>query len=93
MEKQIKEEAEREKNTINIKEFINENFLYLPSNAGATTSQYKLLQALQERGYDEHQKNTGNKFKNLTLLNEERRRLMSLPPLTSIDYNCMERAA
>jgi hypothetical protein len=29
----------------------------------------------------------------MALLNEERRRLLKLPPLTPVDYNCIERAA
>jgi len=29
----------------------------------------------------------------MALLNEERRRRLKLPPLTPIDYNCIERAA
>lgn len=29
----------------------------------------------------------------IALLNEERRKLKSLPPLTQIDYNCIDRAA
>lgn len=31
--------------------------------------------------------------KNMAYLNEERRKRLGLPPLTEVDYNCMERAA
>jgi hypothetical protein len=29
----------------------------------------------------------------MAFMNEERRKRMGLPPLTPIDYNCLERAA
>jgi hypothetical protein len=76
---------------INIKDFINEKFLYLPTNQH--TSAYKLLKALQAGAYSEVDKAGGSNPKSLALLNEERRRRLKLSPLSPIDYNCMERAA
>ena len=91
IEREAQEAVEREKYMINIKDFINEKFLYLPANEHA--SAYKLLKALQARAYGELEKGGGPNKKNLALLNEERRRRLKLAPLTPIDYNCMERAA
>jgi DNA-binding PadR family transcriptional regulator len=97
VEKEIQQEKEQrerlaaERYAINIKEFINENFLYLPANK--ESSSYKLLKALQSSGYSEFEKKSGVTRKNMAHMNEERRRRLNLPPLTSIDYNCIERAA
>mmetsp|Transcript_31901 Transcript_31901/g.48883 ORF Transcript_31901/g.48883 Transcript_31901/m.48883 type:complete len:113 (-) Transcript_31901:4141-4479(-) len=77
---------------INIRNFINDHYLYLPQNKKGS-SQYRLMRALQEKGYEQHDKNFGSNRKNMAFLNEERRRFMKLPPLTEVDYNNMERAA
>lgn len=77
---------------VNIVEFIKENFLYLPPEKSAS-SQFRLLKALQEGAYNQHEKNTGDKNVNRAFLNEERRRILKLPPLAVVDYNSMERAA
>lgn len=76
---------------INIKDFINENYLYLPANQA--TAAYRLLQALQQGTYSEVEKKNGVTRKNMAFMNEERRRRLGLPSLTAIDYNCIERAA
>jgi hypothetical protein len=91
LEKRLAEDVEKDRTSINIHEFINEKFLYLPTNNNHST--YRLLKALQRSSYREFEKNGGKDTKSLALLNEERRRRLFLPPLTSIDYNCMERAA
>lgn len=39
------------------------------------------------------EKKNGVTRKNMAFMNEERRRRLGLPPLTAIDYNCIERAA
>lgn len=51
------------------------------------------MKIFQEKGYETYRKNTTDQSLNMALLNEERRRLLKLPPLTPVDYNCIERAA
>ena len=91
-EMELREEIAEEKYIVNIQDFINEHYLYLPThrrsgNAGA------LLRALQSKPYAEVEKHGGPSRKNMAYMNEERRKRMGLPPLTAIDYNCLERAA
>lgn len=91
LDRELKEKIEAEKHMINIKDFINENYLYLPANQA--TSAFRLVRALQDEAYGEVEKKNGVTRKNMAFMNEERRRRLGLPPLTAIDYNCIERAA
>lgn len=56
-------------------------------------SKMKLMKALQKDEYSQMQKRADVNVRSLALLNEERRKMLDLPPLTAIDYNCIERAA
>jgi hypothetical protein len=52
------------------------------------------MKRLQQKPYMEREKtNLIQPRTTLSLLNEERRRHSNLPPLTVIDYNCMDRAS
>ena len=90
-ERQLREKIEDEKYTVNIEDFINEHYLYLPANRQGNA--YQLLRALQSKPYGEVEKHSGLTRKNMAFMNEERRKRLGLPPLTPIDYNCLERAA
>ena len=90
-EREVRRRVEAEKYMVNIQDFINENYLYLPANT--TDSKYRLLAALQSRDYHEQHKKEGLAAKAVARLNEERRRRRRLPPLPAIDYNAIERAA
>lgn len=90
MELEVRKLLEEEKFAVNIRDFINEHYLYLPANQASGA--YQLLKALQSKPYEEVEKNTGSIRRNMAFMNEERRKRLSLPPLTSIDYNCLERA-
>lgn len=88
---EIREELADEQHTANIQDFLNEHYLYLPTNRASGAS--RLLLALQSRPYAELEKHGGTTRKNMAYMNEERRRRLGLPALTAIDYNCVERAA
>jgi len=90
-EEKLREQLADEKYSVNIKDFINEQYLYLPTNRQSQA--YQLLRALQSAPYAEAEKNGGPTKKNMAFMNEERRKRLGLPPLTQIDYNCLERAA
>jgi hypothetical protein len=90
-EEELRKQLESQKYAVNIADFINEHYLFLPANKQG--SSYNLLKALQSKPYSEIEKHTNPSKKNMAFMNEERRKRLGLPPLTEIDYNCMERAA
>ena len=51
------------------------------------------MTCLQENPYHLKEKKGGLPSMHLALMNEERRKIRALPPLSSIDYNCIDRAA
>ena len=48
---------------------------------------------MQEKKYGEQAKNPSLPIETVVIMNEERRRQENLPPMTEIDYNCIDRAA
>ena len=53
----------------------------------------ELLKAMKESIYQLLEKKGGLSKLNIAILNEHRRKKRHLPPLTAIDYNCMDRAS
>ena len=48
---------------------------------------------MKENIYQILEKREGLSKLNIALMNEHRRKKRALPPLTAIDYNCMDRAS
>ena len=70
-------------------QFLVEHTVKLPDSK---TNQFKLLKNMQAKNYFEvNAKELG--LENIVLMNEERRRYKKLPPLTPLDYNCIDKAA
>ena len=62
----------------------------LPRDRGKTV---ELLKAMKESVYHLQEKKGGLSKLSIALMNEHRRKKRSLPPLSAIDYNCMDRAS
>jgi hypothetical protein len=70
-------------------QFLVEHTVKLPNTK---TNQFKLLKNMQAKNYFELN-STPLENTAIVLLNEERRRYKKLPPLTPLDYNCIDKAA
>jgi hypothetical protein len=70
--------------------FLNDHYVRLPK---ASSNQIKLMQAMSQSVYWLLEKKGGLSSMQVALMNEERRRIKSLPALTQLDYNCIDRAA
>ncbi len=51
------------------------------------------MKAMSESVYRLIEKQGGLSSMHVALMNEERRKIKSLPPISQIDYNCIDRAA
>ena len=70
-------------------QFLTEHTVKLPDSQ---TNRFKLLKNMQAKSYFElHAKEL--EIETIVLLNEERRKYKKLPPLTPLDYNCIDKAA
>lgn len=70
--------------------FLNSQRVSLPKDHGR---QVELLRAMKESIYFMLEKKGGLSRLNIAIMNETRRKKRKLPPLTAIDYNCMDRAS
>lgn len=57
------------------------------------TNEFRLICAMQKSIYHLLEKKGGINSMVINLMNEERRKIKELPPLSVIDYNCIDRAA
>lgn len=72
------------------KAFLSDNVVRLPK---PESNQNKLMKAMSQSIYRLLAKEGGLSSTHMALLNEERRKIKSMPPLSQIDYNCIDRAA
>ena len=72
------------------REFLASQYVPLPKDR---SHQYRLMCALQDSVYHMLEKQGGLAKLAVALMNEERRRIKKLPPLSVVDYNCMDRAS
>ena len=70
--------------------FLTTQTVGLPKDQTRTV---ELLKAMKESVYHLLEKKGGLSKLNIAIMNEHRRKKRSLPPLTAIDYNCMDRAS
>jgi len=70
-------------------QFLTEHTVKLPDSQ---SNRFKLLKNMQAKSYFElNAKELG--LSTVVILNEERRKYKKLPPLTPLDYNCIDKAA
>ena len=69
--------------------FLAEHTVKLPDT---NTNRFKLLKNMQAKSYFELNAK-GLELDTILLMNQERRRHKKLPPLTPLDYNCIDKAA
>ena len=70
--------------------FLASETVSLPKDKSRTV---ELLKAMKESVYYLLEKKGGLSKLNIALMNEHRRSKRQLPPLTAVDYNCMDRAS
>ena len=70
--------------------FLTSQNVSLPKDHGR---QVELLKAMKESVYSLLEKRGGLSKLNIAIMNEHRRKKRELPPLTAVDYNCMDRAS
>lgn len=70
--------------------FLTSQTVSLPKDRGR---QLELLRAMKESVYSLLEKRGGLSKLNIAIMNEHRRKKKALPPLTAVDYNCMDRAS
>lgn len=71
-------------------EFLNSQTAPLPKD---NSNQWKLILSLQDDVYAWLNKKGGLNKNSVSLMNEERRKQQGLPPLSTLDYNCIDRAS
>ena len=70
--------------------FLNSQTIAVPQDKGMHV---ELLKAMKESVYHMLEKKGGLSKLNIAIMNEHRRKKRKLPPLTAVDYNCMDRAS
>jgi hypothetical protein len=70
--------------------FLESQFVYMPKEKSKS---FNLIKAMQGVAYHLLEKQGGLSKLSIAFLNEERRKRRKLPPLSNLDYNCMDRAS